>query len=44
MSTSIRTAYSLHALSAHLNGFQPLTLRQFVALRAAMAFSTTIGE
>lgn len=44
MNTSIRTAYSLHSLHAHLGGYQPLTLRQFVALRAAMVFATTIGE
>ena len=43
MATSIRTAYSHHALRAALEGYQPLTLRQFVALRASMTFSSTIG-
>lgn len=43
MATSIRTAYSHHALAAHLGGYVPLTLRQFVALRAYMAFSATTG-
>jgi hypothetical protein len=35
---TIRTAYSYHALRAITGGYSPLTLRQFVALRAAMAF------
>ena len=43
MATSIRTAYSRHVLRAALEGYQPITLRQFVALRASMAFSATIG-
>ena len=43
MAISIRTAYSRHVLRAALEGYQPITLRQFVALRASMAFSGTIG-
>lgn len=35
---TIRTAYTRHVLCAHLGGYQPLTLRQFVAVRASMAF------
>ena len=35
---SIRTMYSRHALHAHLGGWQPLTFRQFVAIRASIAF------
>jgi hypothetical protein len=38
MSSKLRSRYSLHVLHAHLGGYQPLTLRQFVAVRAAMAF------
>ena len=43
MATSIRTAYSHHVLRATLEDYQPITLRQFVALRASLAFSGTIG-
>jgi len=43
MAISIRTAYSHHALRATLDGYIPLTLRQFVALRASIAFSGIIG-
>lgn len=43
MARSIRTAYSHHMLRAALGGYLPLTLRQFVALRASMAFSETFG-
>ena len=43
MATSIRTAYSHHVLRATLEGYQPITLRQFVALRASIAFSVITG-
>ena len=43
MATSIRTDYSHHVLRATLEGYVPITLRQYVALRASMAFSATIG-
>ena len=39
---SIRTMYSRHALHAHLGGWQPLTFRQFVAIRASIAFEGSI--
>jgi hypothetical protein len=38
MSLKMRSLYSRHVLCAHLGGYQPLTLRQFVAVRASMAF------
>lgn len=38
MSLHLRTLYSRHVLTAHLSGYQPLTLRQFVAVRASIAF------
>ena len=43
MATSTRTAYSHHVLRAALEGYVPITLRQFVALRASIAFSATTG-
>lgn len=43
MATSTRTAYSRHVLRAALEGYVPVTLRQFVALRASIAFASTIG-
>lgn len=35
---AIRTRYTHHVLTAHLRGFQALTLRQYVALAAAIRF------
>ncbi|CAB4140599.1 hypothetical protein UFOVP669_49 [uncultured Caudovirales phage] len=35
---TIRTNYSRHVLRATRAGFQPLTLRQFVAMAAAINF------
>jgi len=32
MSKFIRTHYSLHCLEAHIKGFKPLTIKQFVRL------------
>ncbi len=43
MATFIRTAYSHHVLRAALEGYRPITLRQYVALRASMAFAGTTG-
>ena len=43
MATFIRTAYSRHVLRATLEGYVPITLRQFVALRASIAFAGTTG-
>ena len=36
--TQVRTAYTCHFLRAHAQGFQPLSLRAFVALAAHAAF------
>jgi hypothetical protein len=47
MTNKLRTLYSRHALCAHLGGWQPLTLRQFVAVVASIRFesvSTNLGE
>lgn len=38
--TSIRTKYSHHILRAHLEGFTPLSLPQFVALVAPISFNS----
>lgn len=35
---TIRTMYSRHVLHAHLGGWKPLCLRQFVATVAAINF------